>query len=154
MDSLQACPRTDALSARVDDELAATERLALDAHLGACPVCAAKLVELRNLRMRFAALPDPEIGVDLVAGVDQRIGAPSAARKPRVRSKGLHWWQIALAAPGAAAALSVGAYVGSTLMLGARIAAEPAAMQMAAFSATPPGALLCPALHACNGTSR
>jgi anti-sigma factor RsiW len=137
----------------MDDELGAADRAALDAHVSGCPICAGMLVELRKLRIHFAALPELAIGTDLAPLVDQRIAAPARAAKPRGRPPRVRWWQIALAAPGAAFALAAGAYLGSVLMLGAGIAAEPEALQMAAFSATPPGAL-CPTPLACNGRTR
>ena len=144
------CPRIEALSALVDNELAEQERAALDAHVANCPVCAPMLSELRQLHGAFAALPEVASGVDIGALVNRRL-PPRIAAKPQPRR--WRWWQLAPAAFGGAVSLSLGAYLGSTLMLGTQVAAHPAAQQMAAFTASPPGAL-CPALQACNPNGR
>lgn len=151
MNPAEKCPRTEALSALVDDELDEPARLALDAHVAGCAICAPVLDEFRQLRTRFAALPDVAPGVDVAPLVDRRISAAAAVPKPKLKSRPQRWrwWQFAPAALGGALSLSLGAYLGSALMLGSELTARPAALQMAAFAATPPGAL-CPALQACN----
>ena len=154
MSAAEKCPRIEAISALVDDELAEPARAALDAHVAGCAVCAPVLAEFRQLRTRFAALPGLDPDVDFVSLVDSRIDAaeaPKPAAKPR--SQRWRWWQLAPAALGGALSLSFGAYLGSALMLGSEVAAQPAALQMAAFAAIPPGAL-CPALQACNPMGR
>lgn len=47
------------LSAHVDGALAPAAAAALDAHLGGCPACRAKLGELRSVASLVAALPAP-----------------------------------------------------------------------------------------------
>ena len=62
MSSAEKCPRTEALSALVDDELDEQARLTLDAHVASCAICAPVLAEFRRLRARFAALPEVALG--------------------------------------------------------------------------------------------
>lgn len=152
MNSAEECPRTEALSALVDNELEEAARRALDAHVAGCAICAPVLAEFRQLRTGFAALPERSPGVDFAALVDRRIAA-AGVPKPKPRPRRRRWWQVAPAALGGALSLSLGAYLGSALMLGSQVAARPAALQMAVFAATPPGAL-CPALQACKPTGR
>ena len=157
MNSAEKCPRTEALSALVDDELDESDRAALDAHVAGCAICAPVLSGFRQLRTTFAALPDVAPGVDFATLVDRRIaagaGAGASKSKPKPRPQRWRWWQAAPAALGGALSLSLGAYLGSALMLGSQVAAQPAALQMAVFAATPPGAL-CPALQACKPAER
>lgn len=152
MSAVEKCPRTEAISALVDDALAEPARVALDAHVAGCPICAPVLTEFRQLRTTFAALPDVTPNVDFAFLVDRRIaaaGIPKHQPKPRR----WRWWQLAPATLGGAVSLSLGAYLGGALVLGSQVTAQPAALQMAAFTANPPGAL-CPALQACNSMGR
>ena len=155
MSPAERCPRTEALSALVDEELDAPARAELDSHVAGCAICAPVLAEFRQLRSSFAALPAVAPGVDLVSLVDRRIAAAAASPKaaPQANPRRLRWWQVMPAALGGALSISLGAYLGSALMLGSQAAAQPASLQMAAFSEIPPGAL-CPALQACNPTGR
>jgi anti-sigma factor RsiW len=152
MSAAEKCPRTEGLSALVDNELGEPDRIALDAHVAGCAICAPVLTEFRRLHSDFAALPDTAPGVDIAALVDRRIGA-AAIPKPKPQRQRWRWWQVAPAALGGALSLSLGVYLGSALMLGSQLAAQPAALQMAAFTAIPPGAL-CPAMQACKPTGR
>lgn len=153
MSPAEKCPRTVALSALVDDELAEPARVELDAHVAGCAICAPVLAEFRQLRNRFTALPDVAPGVDFAPLVDRRIAAAAEVPKPKPRPQRWRWWRVAPAAFGGALSLSIGAYLGSALILGSQVLAQPEALQMAAFTANPPGAL-CPALQACNSTGR
>lgn len=154
MSAAEKCPRTDEISALVDDELAEPARAALDAHVAGCAICAPVLAEFRQLHTAFAALPDVTPDVDFAFLVDRRIAATDV---PKSKSKPQRWrwcwWQLAPATLGGAISLSLGVYLGGTLMLGSQVTAQPAALQMAAFTAIPPGAL-CPALQACNSMGR
>jgi len=51
-------PLDSQLNEYLDGELAASERLTLETHLAACPVCQARLVELHGLFQQLAGLPD------------------------------------------------------------------------------------------------
>jgi anti-sigma factor RsiW len=148
MSAAEKCPRTEAISALVDDALAEPARVALDAHVAGCPICAPVLTEFRQLRTTFAALPDVAPNVDFAFLVDRRIAA-AGVPKPKSKPQPWRWWQLAPATLGGALSLSLGAYLGGALVLGSQVTAQPAALQMAAFTANPPGAL-CPALQACN----
>ena len=152
MSSAEKCPRTEAISALVDDELAEPARAALDAHVQGCAICAPVLAEVRQLHTTFAALPDVTPNVDFAFLVDRRISA-AGVPTPKPKPQRWRWWQLAPATLGGAISLSLGVYLGGTLMLGSQITAQPAALQMAAFTAIPPGAL-CPALQACNSMGR
>ena len=148
-----ACPDIELLSAWMDDALRADERPALDAHLRTCGACAGVVARLQRLREAMALLPEVELGVDLAPLVDARIARPAAPGRARARARhGLRWWQVALAAPGIAAALGIGVVLGG-FAVGGGIAVQAEQAQMAAFSATPPGAL-CPVPQACRGAPR
>lgn len=151
MSPVEKCPRSEALSALVDNELLEPDRVALVAHVTGCALCAPVLAELRELQSSFAALPELASGIDFASLVDRRIAATASIPKLPPRSQGWRWWQLAPAALGGALSLSLGVFLGSTLMLGSQLTATPAALQMAAFTANPPGAL-CPVLQACNST--
>jgi len=154
MSPAEKCPKTEALSALVDDELGEPARAALDAHLAGCAICAPVLAEFRQLRDTFGGLPELASGVDFSLLVDHRIAAAGVPKpQPKRQQRRLRWWQVAPAALGGALSLSLGAYLGSALMLGSQLTAQPAALQMAAFTAIPPGAL-CPALQACKSMGR
>lgn len=148
MNPTEKCPRTEAISALVDNELDEPARVALDAHVAGCVICAPVLAEFRQLRTSFAALPDVTPNVDFDFLVDHRIAA-AGFPNPKPKPQRWRWWQLAPATLGGALSLSLGVYLGGTLMLGSQITAQPVALQMAAFTTIPPGAL-CPALQACN----
>lgn len=147
----EPCPRIESLSALTDDALAAPERREIEAHVAGCAVCAPVLSRMRQLHSDFAALPAPAREFDVAAEVDRRIGALTS-RPPAVRPRPARgrWWQAALLAPGGFAAVAMGLWLGAGLVPAS--VAMPA-VQMAAFSALPPGAL-CPAPGACPRSPR
>lgn len=154
MSTAEQCPRTEALSALVDNELDETDRIALDAHVAGCAICAPVLAGFRQVRTAFAALPERVPEIDFASLVDRRIDAAGVPKPaPRPGPQRWRWWQVAPAALGGALSLSIGVYLGGALMLGSQVAAQPAALQMAAFTEIPPGAL-CPAVQACNSSGR
>ena len=157
MNTQEPCPRIEALSALTDGELREPERLAVQAHVDHCAICAPVLAEFRQLRTRFTALNVTTPAFDVAPEVDRRIGAASApaprgptraARAPRVQ-----WWQVAVLAPGGAVAVSVGLWLGVALVPAALQPARATAVQMIPFSTLPSGAL-CPAPQACGGVVR
>src|SRR6266487_2146211 len=75
---------TDRLSEYLDDELAAPERTALEAHLASCDGCRTTLDELRRVVTNARALDDRPPTTDLWPAVATRIGLASRAR-PVVR---------------------------------------------------------------------
>lgn len=76
---------TDRLSEYVDDELAPSERVALEAHLGSCRECTATIAELRAVVERARHLPGRPPATDLWPGVEQRIEMPSRLGDTRAR---------------------------------------------------------------------
>jgi len=150
-----ACPDMEIISAWMDDALAVDERAVLETHLRTCPACAGLLTKMQGLQTAMARLPEVELGVDLAPLVDERIAPRPTAARPRPRV-GLRrrptWWQVALAAPGVVAALGMGVLLGS-FAVGGGVTLQAERVQMAVFSANPPGAL-CPAPQACQGEPR
>lgn len=152
MSAAEKCPRTEEISALVDGELPEPARHALDAHVAGCAICAPVLAEFRQLHTAFGALPELEPSVDFAFLVDRRLAAADVL-KPKQKPRRWRWWQLAPATLGGALSLSLGAYLGGALVLGSQVTAQPAALQMAVFTAIPPGAL-CPALQACQSMGR
>lgn len=149
MSDQESCPRIEALSALIDEELDDRQRGELQAHVAACAICSPVLAGMRRLHADFAALPAPRSDFDVAAEVDRRIGALAPARPSRgLRSPRPRWWQVALLAPGGAVAVAIGLSLGASLV---PAAGGATAAQMASFSALPPGAL-CPASAACGRT--
>ncbi len=75
---------TDLFSDRLSDyldgeELSATERAAIEAHLATCAACQATLAELEAVAARAASLPDAAPVPDLWAGVAARLTPVRAA---------------------------------------------------------------------------
>lgn len=71
---------TDQLSDYLDDELSASERAAIDAHLAGCAQCAAVLADLKRVVARAKGLEARPPQTDLWAGIAARIEAESAGR--------------------------------------------------------------------------
>lgn len=157
MNTHEPCPRIEALSALTDGELGEPERLAVQAHVDHCATCAHVLAEFRQLRARFAELNVATPAFDLAPEVDRRIGhagAPAPRRRTHAATpqRG-RWWQVAVLAPGGAAAVSLGLWLGAGLMPAALQPARAAAVKMVPFATLPTGAL-CPAPQACSGVVR
>jgi len=147
MSDQEDCPRIESLSALIDDELEAGQRVALQAHVAGCAICSPMLAGMRRLHADFAALPVPRADFDVAVEVDRRIGALASPPAPRpLRSSRRHWWRLIALAPGGAMAVAAGLWLGASIM---PAAAGATAAQMAAFSALPPGAL-CPVPKACG----
>lgn len=71
---------TDRLSEYLDDELAAGERAALEAHLGSCRDCAVTLEELREVVGRAGRLPARPPAADLWPGLESRLAGRARRR--------------------------------------------------------------------------
>jgi anti-sigma factor RsiW len=153
MSTEETCPRVVGLSALIDGETEAGESQALDTHLAQCPVCRAALADLQQLRLRWAAWPDPGIEFDLAPQIDRLIRpAPGAAGHRPVRGARLPSpWRWVVIAPGGLAALGLGLWLGASLvpLAGPVRGAGATAAQMAAFSAAPPGSL-CLGMGSCG----
>jgi anti-sigma factor ChrR (cupin superfamily) len=76
-----SCERIqDLLSPYLDGELGPAERAEVDAHLAACPDCAALLARLRAAVEAFAAFPETELSADLRARLETIPVRPGRAR--------------------------------------------------------------------------
>jgi len=71
---------TDRLSEYLDEELAADERRAVEAHLAACADCAAVLADLRQVVARAKQIEPRPPQADLWPGVVRRIDRPTLRR--------------------------------------------------------------------------
>lgn len=69
------------LSLYVDDGLRPEERGACYQHLEVCPVCRARLLEMRSIRGGLAMLSRPAPPVDLVPSINKALGAEAATRR-------------------------------------------------------------------------
>ncbi|MBS0512757.1 MAG: anti-sigma factor [Proteobacteria bacterium] len=168
------CPSDDALSALADDALPAEARTEVLTHSARCPLCAARLAELRALHDAFLALPAVPLQVDLGARVIARLQAEAepAAQAPRATGwrarllslvRPLTAWPLALSPyAGATAALVMGVWLGGMLLQVEDPQSQawpPSAnvtlVAMSLFDAVPPGNL-CPRADACGpiGSSR
>jgi anti-sigma factor RsiW len=72
---------TDRLSEYLDDELDASERRELEAHLTACASCRTTLDELGGVVARAKTLTDRPPETDLWPGIEQRIAALGGSRR-------------------------------------------------------------------------
>ena len=78
---------TDRLSEYVDDELASTERAAVDTHLAGCAECSAVLDDLRSIVAAAGRLPGSMPDRELWAGVTDRIGAKNRVLPLALRTR-------------------------------------------------------------------
>ncbi len=129
------CPKHEEASAYVDGMLPSSEREQFAAHMRTCPICLARVDDLRALRRDLRELPSAALGVDLAARLGPRLQRP-VSRRP-LRS----FW-IAWGGPGLAAALSltVGAWLGG-MLAGGSISLAPQAGMIRVFDPVPPGGL-------------
>lgn len=140
------CPKTLALSALLDGQLPPRRRRKLLAHIDHCTACREMLRELETLHSRLQALPQEQLGFDLGAVIETRLRVESHPSRT-ARRPGLRWLLFPLSG---AAALTLGLYLGSTLLrssAGDR-ADDPAMLTMAVFAPIPPGNL-CPVPKSC-----
>lgn len=143
------CPRTEDLSAYVDQALPARRQAALRQHLLGCPACRQQLDALQALRQQLHALPSPTLGFDLAAQLQDRL--PRLATRPRRVGWSLPSWLPTGMVTGAA--LVSGLWLGGLLLgTGAAIpttavTAGPAMARV--FDPVPPGGL-CAAAEICR----
>ena len=67
----------------VDDGLTPDARSACYQHLEVCPVCRARLLEVRSIHSRLTTLARPAPPVDLIPSINSALSAAAAARKAR-----------------------------------------------------------------------
>jgi len=164
------CPPEDALSALVDEALPAGEREPLLAHSARCPLCAARLAELRALHDAFRALPTAAPGFDFGASVIARLQAervvppapsrsPWSARLAALIAAMAGWRNQLVPLTGTTAAIGLGVWLGGMLLAAEEAVSPPSTsatlVAMRLFDAVPPGNL-CPRVDACgaNGSTR
>jgi anti-sigma factor RsiW len=136
-DTPHECPRLEALSLLIDDEVSGSARRDIETHAASCPICGATLRDFSSLRSAFRALGESPAGVDIAALIDERLPPRAPSRRLRPRSG---WrWQLAPAGLAAAGVLATGAYLGTLLGGGAVTVARPPAV--AVFDVVPPGGL-------------
>lgn len=128
------CPGDMMLSAHLDDELNATQRAAVQAHLRVCDFCASQVAEMRELSLALrssrAAIPP----IDVVEQVRWRIAEHALGRGRRRAAIGLV--PLALAA---SIVLGIGVTLGSRLANPLPTADVSTAARLAPFGAVPPG---------------
>ena len=141
------CPRTEQLSALIDDELPARAREKIESHAADCPLCGPMLGELAELRLAMRPLVEARPGIDLAPLVEARL-APRA-RRPQAKSD-KPWWHVWPLLPSgltAAGVLTAGVYLGALLAGGATVSATQLTT-MAVFDPVPPGGI-CVGFHSC-----
>jgi anti-sigma factor RsiW len=143
------CPRTEDLSALVDEELVGAARAEIATHAESCPLCGAMLQDLGGLRAALQPLAGARPGIDLAPLIEQRlrtVGGGSPRPPARSRS-GWHGWRLLPQGFVAAGMFATGLYFGGLLAGGAAATSlQPAAMAM--FDPIPPGGL-CVGLPSC-----
>src|ERR1700682_339299 len=73
----------ESLSLYADDGLAPDARGACYRHLEVCPVCRARLAEMRSIRSSLAMLSRPSPPDDLVPAINKALVAAAAAQRAR-----------------------------------------------------------------------
>lgn len=129
------CRKTEDLSAYLDGELGAKARLGFESHLAGCSDCQTMMANLQRLRTCFHGLPEEEVGVDLAATLPRR---PARRTLPMGLPR-LSLWQLLPVAFTAAATLSLGAFLGTSLLGGHDI--EVGTPKLALFDPIPPGSV-------------
>lgn len=90
------CEETKQLiSNYLDDFVALPVRVAMDEHLGECPVCRAHLAELRLLKQSLRSLAHPAVPIDLAQSINEALAIEAGARclQPRLSlgKRVSHW---------------------------------------------------------------
>ncbi|HEV2913839.1 MAG TPA: zf-HC2 domain-containing protein [Pyrinomonadaceae bacterium] len=84
---MMSCEETQqTLSSYMDDALALPVRVACDRHLDECPVCRARLAEMRSLKRSLASMARPAPPPDLAYAISNALAIEAAAfrREPRL----------------------------------------------------------------------
>ncbi|PYS44099.1 MAG: hypothetical protein DMF71_04945, partial [Acidobacteria bacterium] len=80
-----------------DDGLTLEERGVCYSHLEVCPVCRARLAELRAIRRNLAVLPKPTPPADLVPSINRAVTVAATQRARRATTLGdlvAEWLQV------------------------------------------------------------
>lgn len=73
----------ESLSLYFDDSLTADARSTCDGHLDVCPVCRARLAELRSITRSLGMLATPTAPADLVSSINKALLTEATARQSR-----------------------------------------------------------------------
>ena len=130
---------TDRLSDYLDgEELSATERAAIEAHLAACDACRTTLAELEEVAARASSLPDSGPVADLWAGVAERLTPPTAVLQfPRPLHRRFSFTLPQLVAAGIALMVLSGGLVWVARLGDPRASLPPASAQVEHEEAEP-----------------
>ena len=129
------CRRSEDLSAYLDGELDEKTRLNLEMHLGNCFACKEMLQDLRCLHGYFQGLPHQEVGFDLAPVVLAGLGRSA----PPTRWPRFSWWQLLPVSFTAVATLSLGVFLGTSLI--GKPDAAVTTPTLALFDPIPPGGI-------------
>lgn len=140
----EACPKTELLSARLDEQLSASERAELDNHRAQCELCAGQFAELRQLRTELLDLPGETLGFDLSEVIRGRLES-ATPRRPVARDR-RRWLDLFPWGIGAAASLTLGLSMGMAVTASASLAVAPPIAAMSVFAPIAPGGLCIDAL--------
>ena len=111
------------LSAYLDAELSAADRVRVEAHVAGCRECAAERDSLAFAWERVRQLPHLVPADDLWPGIEARLGSAAAG----VRGSRMRWWSFqAVAAAAAVVGLLAGVRVGRQALSDAEAALPPA----------------------------
>lgn len=69
------------ISSYLDDFVSLPARVAIDEHLGECPVCRAHLAELRLLKQNLRSLARPAVPIDLAQSINEALAIEAGARR-------------------------------------------------------------------------
>src|SRR6266550_822570 len=85
------------ISMYVDDALTLPIRVAIDEHLGECPVCRAHLSEIRLLKQNLRSLSRPVVPTNLAQSINEALAIEAAAQRlhPKLPfgERVAHWLQ-------------------------------------------------------------
>ncbi len=142
-----ACPRTEQLSALIDDELPARPREEIESHAVACPLCGPMLRELTELRLAMRPLAEAPPGIDLVPLIEPRLALRARRARAEPARPWWHVWPLLPSGLAAAGVLTAGVYLGALLAGGATVSATRLTT-MAVFDPVPPGGI-CVGFQSC-----
>ena len=141
------CPRTEQLSALIDDELPVRPREEIESHAAACPLCGPMLQELTGLRVALRPLGEARPGVDLVPLIQPRLAPRTGRPQAKPDKPWWHGWPLVPSGLAAAGVLTAGLYLGALLAGGAAVSGTRLTT-MAVFDPVPPGGL-CVGFQSC-----
>ncbi len=135
-----SCPKSILISAYLDEELQASDRAALEAHLQGCAECGAALEDMRSLRAAFANAERHQAPYGFATRVMARAAELEKKKTP---------WHVPLIMRFAEAAvllvvITVGILAGRVMTKGSLATNTPtvaSSLSLDVFDATPPGSM-------------